>query len=45
MIYIYICILRKYIHYCLKMFNAVQPKTPEAVLAALTQYGAAIGPK
>jgi len=28
-----------------KMFNAVQPKTPEAVLAALTQHGAAIGAK
>jgi hypothetical protein len=28
-----------------KMFGAVQPKTPDAVLAALVQHGAAIGPK
>jgi hypothetical protein len=27
------------------MFGAVQPKTPDAVLAALVQHGAAIGPK
>ena len=28
-----------------KMFGAVQPKTPDAVLAGLQQHGAAVGAK